>query len=1496
MKRGVVLFLGFFLSFGLWSQQQLNIKDRVQALEESGVPFIMQAALTFDSYIQPQDGETVRAGNLYSIRPDALENWQMTESTAIRFEIPVPGQDPLKMKLVEFDLLTDDFQVTASGNGGLPVDYRPGKYYHGVVEGSSNSVAAISVFDDQIMGVIETQEYGNLILGPVQDDPNGRYILYNVADFAEELSFKCGTGELGDPTNSSRPSILQPESGNAMTNCVRAYLECEYDMYVEKGSVANTVNFMTGLFNVVALLYSNDNMNTTISEIFVWNTPDSYATNSTSAALNSFRNYRTSFNGDVAHLVSRGAPTGGGVAWVDALCTSYNYAYSYIFSGYNQFPTYSWSVNVIAHEMGHNIGAWHTHDCEWVVNGVPNQAIDGCGEAAGYPGNGSCPTGPLPNQGTVMSYCHLLGNVGISFNEGFHPIVASVMQAEINAAGCLSACSNCNLTVSISKNNVSCNGGNNGSATANPSSGTPPYSYAWSNGASTQTISGLTAGTYTVTVTDDDNCTDTESVTITQPAAINLSTFVTDESFPGAQDGAIDLSVSGGTSPFTYVWSNGANTQDISGLAAGVYSVTVTDNNNCTATTSATVNSGGCNTTITTFPYNESFEGGLGDWTQDTGDNIDWTHKAGNTPSSSTGPSAAFDGSFYLYTEASGNPGALAGLTSPCFDLTQVSNPELQFAYHMYGTDMGTLQVQVSIDNGATWLTLWSLSGDQGNNWYQASISLSPYVTSFTRIKFRGTTGPNFRSDMAIDAITIGGSTPPCNPPSLSMSGSNVSCNGGSNGSATVTPSGGVGPYTYAWSNGATTQTINGLTAGTYTVTVTDAVNCSETGSRTVTEPSQIDLSFNVTNESLPGANDGSIDLSVSGGTPGYSYAWSNGAATQDISGLSAGTYTVTVTDNNNCSITGSATVGSSSCDVLINTYPYQTGFESGFGDWEQETGDDIDWTRRSGSTPSRNTGPSSAFEGSFYIYTEASGNQNRTAILNSPCFDLDGLSNPEVSFAYHMYGNDMGTLKLEVSVNNGNSWTTLWSRSGNQGQSWYQATVSLSGYETGATKLRFVGTTGPNFRSDMAVDDVIVNASAPPCSAPDLTLSKTDVSCPGGNDGTAQVSVTGGVSPYSYLWSNGETTAQITGLAAGNYSVTVTGANNCTATGSITVGQPASIDLSFNVTNTSGPGAQDGAIDLTVTGGTPTYTYQWSNGQTTQDISGLAAGTYSVTVTDNNGCTATGSATVSEQPDCSPLAGFPYFESFENGLGDWVQDPNDNFDWTRRSGRTPSSQTGPSSASHGNWYIYTEATGQFGTAILEGPCVDLSGTTDPELNFDYHMYGQNMGTLELQISTDGGMTWSSYWSLSGNQGNQWRTHTSSLLAYVGETVRFRFLGTIGNGFRSDMAIDAFGIAESGTLPASTPVVEVASGFEVLQLFPNPASDAVTLRINSNHEDVADWYIIDQLGRVVKGNQISLVNGLNEIRVEVADIATGYYMVVIRQKEQQEAIRIIIQH
>lgn len=182
-------------------------------------------------------------------------------------------------------------------------------------------------------------------------------------------------------------------------------------------------------------------------------------------------------------------------------------------------------------------------------------------------------------------------------------------------------------------------------------------------------------------------------------------------------------------------------------------------------------------------------------------------------------------------------------------------------------------------------------------------------------------------------------------------------------------------------------------------------------------------------------------------------------------------------------------------CSSAISSFPYGEGFESNDG-WTQATGDDGNWVRKSGRTPSNGTGPTSATEGSFYMFLEASTNNspgqignNATAILESDCFDLAGKTSASFSFKNHMYGNNVGTLTLEASTD-GTSWTSIWTDSGNKGNQWNSVSVDLNSYLGDKVKLRFVGRTGNGWSSDIAIDDLSLTAGTGTSTDVDVTLT----------------------------------------------------------------------------------------------------------------------------------------------------------------------------------------------------------------------------------------------------------------------------------------------------------------------------------------------------------------------------------------------------------------------
>ena len=455
---------------------------------------------------------------------------------------------------------------------------------------------------------------------------------------------------------------------------------------------------------------------------------------------------------------------------------------------------------------------------------------------------------------------------------------------------------------------------------------------------------------------------------------------------------------------------------DAAGNTSGQASINVT-----------TLGTGPCTASVTSFPYSESFESGIGDWTQNSGDDLDWVRDSNGTPSNGTGPGSGADGSFYLYIEASGNgtgfPNKNAIITLPCMDVTGLSSPKLNFSYHMNGTAMGDLIVQTSTNDGASWTNAWSIAGSQGDVWNAVSVNLPS--SSGVQIRFNGTTGSSWSSDIAIDDVSVSDDT---------------------DTEAPSTPTGLV-------SSAITTSSFDvNWTASTDNVGVTG---------------------YNVyLNGSLDG-NTTSTSYSFSGLNASTTYAVAVEAT--DAAGNTSGQAPINVT---------TASIGGS-CTATVSTFPYSESFESGIGDWTQNTGDDLNWTRDSNGTPSSGTGPASGADGSFYLYIEASGNgtgyPNKNAIITLPCMDVTSLASPKLNFSYHMNGTAMGDLIVQTSTDDGSSWTNVWSIAGSQGNVWNDVSLDLPS-ESGI-QVRFNGTTGSSWSSDIAIDDVsVADGSTPTC------------------------------------------------------------------------------------------------------------------------------------------------------------------------------------------------------------------------------------------------------------------------------------------------------------------------------------------------------------------------------------------------------------------------------
>lgn len=628
------------------------------------------------------------------------------------------------------------------------------------------------------------------------------------------------------------------------------------------------------------------------------------------------------------------------------------------------------------------------------------------------------------------------------------------------------ACGNCVLTASTTGEDILCQLITlcSGSATAIPSNGIAPYTYQWDANAfsqTTETATGLCAGTYAVTVTDIAGCSATAEQTILDiPGLTDVTVDSAPESCPGVCDGQAAAVVIGGTMPYTYLWDNGNTTAFQDNLCAGTYTITVTDANGCALAQSVVVDGAA--------PIMQ-----------------------GSTivnPTSCLGGDGSFDATFFG----------------------------------------GTPPYQCSIDGGVTFVSGGSFGG----------LDAGVYILNC--IDANGCVADPITIEVADGCIcTVAGT----------ITTTDATC-GAASGTATATGTGGAAPYTYSWDTGGTTQTITGLAPGTYTVSVLDALGCDDIATATINDSGVLAVALDATDLTCNGDNNGSASVTTAGS---FNYLWNTGSTASSINGLTGGNYTVTVT---------------------------------------QGTCTDIQ---------------------SIVVNEPAALNVN-VQTQDSPCSANNGSATAIASG---------GTPPFTYNWNTGDT------------------APAISGLSSGSYTVTVIDA---NNCSTVSGGTLTSQNSGPVVTL--NTGSQTSISCNGNSDGIVDINVGNGTQPLNYSWSNGATTEDLSNVPADTYTVIVTDANGCIGVLTVVVSEPSPMSLTYNTMPSSG---NDGTASVNVSGGTPPYSYQWSDGQTGQTATGLAPGTYTVAITDANGCTINGSVSVEEYTGTYDLENLTNFELYPN-------------------------------------------------------------------------------------------------------------------------------------------------------------------------------------------------------------------------------------------------------
>lgn len=373
--------------------------------------------------------DAISDGLVFDLNAELVANLKTSKPEALSLEIPFDENgSTIQLDLIQKNLHAPGFILRTSDGRDLTSTLDLGIHYTGMIAGDQNSVVSISIFDNEVIGLISNAT-SNYTLGKLRDSRTA-HVLYDDKNIYEAYDLNCAQEDDGVQY---RDEMLEYNRAKAPGDCVNIYVEAGQTVYNSFGSdLTATTNFLNGVFAQSFVLYANEGITMQISEMFIWTTADPYTGPSSANYRSQFQANTGAFNGDLGHLVEVDN-VGGIAAGFSGIC-NVDTDQSLCFSGFsgnsfNNVPTYSFNVFIISHEMGHLMGSRHTHACVWNGNAT---AIDGC---SGFT-EGGCALPPDASPGTIMSYC----TPDISFTEGFHPQPQAVMLNTVNNATCLSQC------------------------------------------------------------------------------------------------------------------------------------------------------------------------------------------------------------------------------------------------------------------------------------------------------------------------------------------------------------------------------------------------------------------------------------------------------------------------------------------------------------------------------------------------------------------------------------------------------------------------------------------------------------------------------------------------------------------------------------------------------------------------------------------------------------------------------------------------------------------------------------------------------------------------------------------------------------------------------------------------------------------------------------------------------------------------------------------------
>ncbi|MEQ8704801.1 MAG: OmpA family protein [Phaeodactylibacter sp.] len=754
------------------------------------------------------------------------------------------------------------------------------------------------------------------------------------------------------------------------------------------------------------------------------------------------------------------------------------------------------------------------------------------------------------------------------------------------------------LTIAQDKT-IDCQGAASAALSAKVTGGKSPFTYAWSDGKSSENIKGLTAGTYALTVTDAAGTAANASVDVKEPEALKARASQVAPANTGASDGAAQVTGSGGVPPYTYLWTNGAGTPEITNLVAGAYVVTVTDKNGCQATAKVDV-------TEDIAPLEVQLEASQPISCAEASDGQMVAMVSGGK-----GPFA------YAWSNGSTAEGQLKSLPAGTYTLTitdVVGNtasaelllnapPKLKIGVEVTGEASpgqadGRAVVNATGGNEG-YQYIWS-SGETGAE----ALQLPSGMQSVTVTDAKGC-----NSSISVEMIED------IRPLQVSVAQNQaITCAEAEDGGLSATIEGGKGPYTYSWSNGADGEEATGLPAGAYTVTVTDAQGTTAEATLSLTAPAPVQATAAAVQPASTNNSDGVARGSAQGGAPPYTYAWSTGASTAEADGLPPGDHTVTITDANSCAATATVSISENilplQVSLIVVTPVDCNGGATGAVASEVNGGKPPYTYQWMGAQEGvKATGLTA---GTYTLtVSDAAGTTAAANIV---------LSEPEALSA--------GVVIIQPASTNAADGKAKASASGGTPPYTYDWSTDVyaelaDNLPPGTHSVTVTDAKGCTVTESIAITENILPL--------ELSLEvSAPINCKGGV-GALNAVISGGKPPFAYDWSNGATEPQAAGLSAGAYQLTLTDAAGTTVESELALSEPELLSAEAIAVQPASTNNSDGIAKATAKGGTAPYTYAWSTGASTPQADGLSPTAHTLTVTDAKGCTAEASVTISE-------------------------------------------------------------------------------------------------------------------------------------------------------------------------------------------------------------------------------------------------------------------------